>query len=31
MFAEALSRHGLKPRMDDAYAAELPNLPPKVA
>lgn len=31
MFAEALARHGLKPRMDDAYAAEQPNLPPKVA
>ena len=30
-FAEALARHGLKPRMDDAYAAELTDLPPKAA
>ena len=32
MFAEALARHSLKPRMDDAYRAELGDLPPaKVA
>jgi hypothetical protein len=31
MFADALARHGLTSRMDDVYAAELPNLPPKAA
>jgi oxalate decarboxylase/phosphoglucose isomerase-like protein (cupin superfamily) len=31
MYAEALARHGLKPRMDETYRAELPTLPPKVA
>jgi oxalate decarboxylase/phosphoglucose isomerase-like protein (cupin superfamily) len=31
MFAEALSKHGLKPRMDDVYAAEIATLPPKAA
>jgi len=31
LFAEALSRHGLKPRMEDAYRAELADLPPKAA
>src|SRR4029077_16010372 len=31
MFAEALARHGTPSRMDDIYAAELPNLPPKAA
>jgi hypothetical protein len=31
MFAEALAKHGLKPRMDEVYQAELPNLPPKAA
>jgi oxalate decarboxylase/phosphoglucose isomerase-like protein (cupin superfamily) len=31
MFAEALARHGLRPRMDEAYGAELAELPPKVA
>jgi hypothetical protein len=31
MFADALARHGLQPRMDEVYAAELPNLPPKAA
>jgi len=31
MFAEALARHGLSPRMEEAYQAELANLPPKVA
>src|SRR5438094_1447720 len=30
MFAEALGKHGLKSRMDDAYQAELAELPPKV-
>ena len=28
LFAEALAKHGLTPRMDDAYAAELGDLPP---
>ncbi len=31
MFAEALARHGLRPRMDEAYQAEMAELPPKVA
>jgi oxalate decarboxylase/phosphoglucose isomerase-like protein (cupin superfamily) len=31
MFAEALSRHGLRPRMEEAYQAELAELPAKVA
>ena len=31
MFAEALSKHGLTPRMDDAYKSELETLPPKPA
>jgi oxalate decarboxylase/phosphoglucose isomerase-like protein (cupin superfamily) len=31
MFADALARHGLTPRMDDAYQSELTSLPPKVA
>jgi hypothetical protein len=31
MFAEALARHALKPRMDEVYEAELANLPPKAA
>jgi oxalate decarboxylase/phosphoglucose isomerase-like protein (cupin superfamily) len=31
MFADALARHGVAPKMDDAYAAELPDLPPKLA
>ena len=30
-FAEALSRHGMKPMMDEVYQSELPTLPPKVA
>ena len=29
LFADALARHGLKPRMEDAYQAELADLPPK--
>jgi hypothetical protein len=28
MFADELARHGLTPRMDAAYAQELPDLPP---
>jgi len=31
MFSEALAKHGLKPRMDEVYQAELANLPPMVA
>src|SRR6266478_3739038 len=31
MFAEALSKHGLKPRMDNVYEAEIATLPPKAA
>jgi oxalate decarboxylase/phosphoglucose isomerase-like protein (cupin superfamily) len=31
MFAEALAKHGLKSRMDEAYRAELAELPPKVS
>jgi len=31
MFAEALARHAMRPRMAEVYAAELPNLPPKAA
>jgi hypothetical protein len=30
-FAEALSKHGLKPRMDDVYEGEIATLPPKAA
>ena len=30
-FAEALAKHGLKSRMDDAYQGELAELPPKVS
>ncbi len=30
-FAEALARHGLKPQMEEAYRAELAELPPKPA
>ncbi len=30
-FAEALARHGIQSRMDDAYRAELADLPPKSA
>jgi hypothetical protein len=28
-FADALTKHGMTPRMDEAYQAELPTLPPK--
>jgi hypothetical protein len=31
MFTEALAKHGLRPRMDEVYQAELANLPPKAA
>ena len=31
LFAEALARHGLTPRMDTVYEAELATLPPKAA
>jgi oxalate decarboxylase/phosphoglucose isomerase-like protein (cupin superfamily) len=31
LFAEALAKHGLKPRMEEAYQAELADLPPKAA
>jgi oxalate decarboxylase/phosphoglucose isomerase-like protein (cupin superfamily) len=30
-FAQELAKHGMTPRMDEAYAAELPDLPPKSA
>jgi hypothetical protein len=30
-FADALAKHGLKSRMEDAYKAELADLPPKAA
>jgi oxalate decarboxylase/phosphoglucose isomerase-like protein (cupin superfamily) len=29
LFADALAQHGLEPRMEDAYKAELADLPPK--
>jgi oxalate decarboxylase/phosphoglucose isomerase-like protein (cupin superfamily) len=31
MFAEALAKHGIDPAMDEAYAKELDDLPPKAA
>jgi oxalate decarboxylase/phosphoglucose isomerase-like protein (cupin superfamily) len=31
MFADALAAHGIKAKMDEAYKAELADLPPKVA
>ena len=31
MFAEALAKHGIDAAMDDAYARELDDLPPKAA
>jgi len=31
MFADELARHGLSPRMDQAYAQELADLPPPAA
>jgi hypothetical protein len=30
MFADALAKHGLKSRMEEAYRNELAELPPKV-
>ncbi len=30
LFAQELAKHGMQPRMDDTYKAELPDLPPKV-
>jgi hypothetical protein len=31
MFSDELAKRGLTPRMDQAYAQELPDLPPKLA
>src|SRR5258706_7191046 len=31
MFTDALGLHGLQPRMDEVYTAELPSLPPRAA
>jgi hypothetical protein len=31
IFAEALAKHGLKSRMEEAYRNELAELPPKVS
>ena len=31
MFAEALEKHGLTPRMNEVYQRELTTLPPKDA
>jgi hypothetical protein len=31
LFADALAKHALAPRMDDVYAAEVSNLPPQAA
>jgi hypothetical protein len=31
MFTDALAKHGLKSRMDEAYQAELADLPPRVS
>jgi hypothetical protein len=31
MFSEALAKHGMTPRMDEAYQKEIPDLPPKAA
>ena len=31
LFAEALAKHGMQPRMDQVYEAELSELPPKAA
>ena len=31
MFADALARHGLTPRMEESYRKELETLPPKAA
>jgi hypothetical protein len=29
MFAQALAKHGMTPRMDEAYRTEVADLPPK--
>jgi hypothetical protein len=29
LFAQELGKHGIEPRMEDTYKAELPDLPPK--
>jgi oxalate decarboxylase/phosphoglucose isomerase-like protein (cupin superfamily) len=31
LFADALAKHGMKPKMEEAYKAEVSELPPKVA
>jgi hypothetical protein len=31
MFAQALAKHGLTPRMDEVYQREIATLPPKAA
>ena len=31
MFSDALAKHGMTPRMEDAYQKEIPDLPPKAA
>jgi hypothetical protein len=31
LFADALAKHALAPRMDEVYAAEVGNLPPRAA
>jgi hypothetical protein len=31
LFAQELAKHGMQPRMEDTYRAELPDLPPKPA
>jgi oxalate decarboxylase/phosphoglucose isomerase-like protein (cupin superfamily) len=31
LFAQELAKHGMQPRMEDTYQAELPDLPPKPA
>ena len=30
MFAQALARHGMAPRMDEVYRSEVADLPPKL-
>jgi hypothetical protein len=31
MFAQALGKHGMTPRMDEVYGAEVADLPPKAS
>ena len=31
MFADELAKHGVTPKMNQVYEAEVPNLPPKAA